>query len=63
MIRIGNFVPEQKHIDAVLEVIKSGRMTEGPKVAELEKVMSEYLGVKNAILVTNGTVALQLVST
>lgn len=62
MIRIGDFIPEQKHIDAVLEVIKSGRLTEGPKVKELEKVMVDYLRVKNAIMVTNGTVALQLVA-
>ena len=61
-IRIGDFKPEQKHIDAVMKVIKSGRVTEGPKVKELEKVMAEYLDVKNAILVTNGTVALQLVA-
>ena len=62
-IRIGDFIPTQKHINAVMEVIKSGRLTEGPKVKELEKVMADYLGVKNAILVTNGTVALQLVAT
>lgn len=62
MIRIGDFRSEKKYVDAVLEVIKSGRITEGPKVAELEKVMAEYLGVENAILVTNGTVALQLLS-
>ena len=62
MIRIGDFKPEQKYVDAVTEVIKSGRITEGPKVAELEKVMAKYLDVKNAILVTNGTIALQLVS-
>ena len=61
-IRIGDFKPEQKHIDAVAEVIKSGRITEGPKVKELENVMSKYLNVKNAIMVTNGTVALELVS-
>lgn len=61
-IRIGDFVPEQKHINAVMEVIKSGRMTEGSKVAELERLMEKYLGVKHAIMVTNGTVALQLVA-
>lgn len=62
MIRIGDFVPEQRHIDAVVEVMKSGRLTEGPKVKALERFMEDYLGVKHAILVTNGTVALQLVS-
>lgn len=61
-INIGDFIPEQKHIDAVIEVIKSGRLTEGTKVEELEKVMANYLGVRNAILVTNGTLSLQLVA-
>lgn len=62
LIRIGDFKPEQKHIDAVVEVIKSGRLTEDKKVKELERVMEKYLDVKHAIMVTNGTVALQLVS-
>ena len=48
----------QKYID---EIFESGWITNsGPKVKELEKRLAEYLGVKNIVLVANGTVALEI---
>ncbi len=48
----------QKYID---EIFESGWVTNnGPKVKELEKKLADYLGVKNIILVSNGTVALEI---
>lgn len=48
----------QKYVD---EIFKSGWVTNnGPMVKELEKRLAEYLGVKNIILVANGTVALEI---
>ena len=47
-----------KYID---EIFSSGKVTNyGPLVQKLEKKLAEYLGVKNIILVANGTVALEI---
>ncbi len=42
----------------VLEVIRSGQLASGPKVAELERVFAEAHEVKHAVAVNNGTTAL-----
>lgn len=48
----------QEYIDKIYE---SGWITNnGPMVQKLEKKLSEYLGVKNLILVANGTIALEI---
>ncbi|MEA2017355.1 MAG: DegT/DnrJ/EryC1/StrS family aminotransferase [Campylobacterota bacterium] len=48
----------QKHVD---EIFESGWITNnGPKVKELETRLAKYLGVKNIVLVANGTVALEI---
>lgn len=56
------YLPNQekykKHVD---EIFESGWITNsGPKVQELEKRLAKYLGVKNIVLVANGTVALEI---
>ncbi|MFN4110999.1 MAG: DegT/DnrJ/EryC1/StrS family aminotransferase, partial [Ignavibacteria bacterium] len=45
---------------AIQEVIDSTQFILGKKVAEFEKNASEYLGVKHAVGVANGTDALQI---
>ncbi len=45
-------------INAVIEVIKSGVIAEGPKVKEFEQAFAEYTGVEHAIAVNSGTAAL-----
>ncbi len=48
----------KKYID---EIYENGWLTNnGPLVQRLEKRLAEYLGVKNIILVANGTVALEI---
>ena len=48
----------QKYID---EIFESGWITNnGQMVRKLEKRLTEYLGVKNIVLVANGTVALEI---
>jgi dTDP-4-amino-4,6-dideoxygalactose transaminase len=42
----------------VLEVLRSGLIAQGPKVAELEAAFAERQGSKHAIAVNNGTTAL-----
>lgn len=47
-----------KEIKAVVKVLKTGQLAQGPVVAEFEKQVREYLGVKYALAVNNGTAAL-----
>lgn len=45
-------------IQAVLQVLQSDWLTTGPKVEEFEKAFAKFVGVKEAIAVSNGTAAL-----
>ena len=56
------FLPnKQKYMKYVDDIYTSGWVTNyGPLVKELECRLSEYLGVKNLVLVANGTVALEV---
>jgi len=45
---------------AVLEVLESGWLTTGPRVAELEAAMQEALGIGHAVAVNSATAALHL---
>lgn len=50
----------QEDIDAVVEVLKSDYLTQGPNIAKFEKAFAEYIGVKYAVAVSHGTAALHL---
>ena len=50
----------EEDIEAVLQVLKSDYLTQGPQVGEFEKAFSEYIGCKYALAVSNGTAALHL---
>ncbi|HLD80247.1 MAG TPA: DegT/DnrJ/EryC1/StrS family aminotransferase [Candidatus Nanoarchaeia archaeon] len=45
---------------AVLEVLDSGIIAQGPKVEKFEKKFAEFIGVKHAIATSNGTTALHV---
>jgi dTDP-4-amino-4,6-dideoxygalactose transaminase len=47
-------------ISAVVEVLKSDYLTQGPKVKEFEDAFAAYVGAKYAVAVANGTAALHL---
>tara|TARA_B100000886_G_scaffold340271_1_gene308844 strand:+ start:1700 stop:2845 length:1146 start_codon:yes stop_codon:yes gene_type:complete len=47
-------------IDAVVTVLKSDYLTQGPKVQEFEKKFAEYVGSNYAIAVNNATAGLHL---
>ncbi|MFA6389829.1 MAG: DegT/DnrJ/EryC1/StrS family aminotransferase, partial [Patescibacteria group bacterium] len=60
MIPYGRQSIDKKDIEAVLSVLKSAWLTQGPKVLEFEKALAEYCGAKFAVAVSNGTSALHL---
>ena len=61
-----NFIPlaspdiRQNDIDAVTEVLKSGMLVQGKKVAELEKNIGEFIKAKNVVATSNGTSTMHL---
>ena len=48
---------DDAEIAAVTEVLRSGMLAGGARVAELEERWAEFIGVRHAIAVSNGTVA------
>jgi perosamine synthetase len=50
----------QADIDAVVEVLRSDWLTQGPLVEEFEKELADFCGARYALAVTNGTTALTL---
>ena len=49
-------------IDAIIGVLKSDFLTQGPEIQNFENAFSKYIGAKYAVAVTNGTAALHLCS-
>jgi perosamine synthetase len=49
---------DQEEIDAVVDVMKSGWITEAKKTAEFEQMIAEFVGTKYASVMSNGTVTL-----
>lgn len=50
----------QEDIDAVVDVLKSDFLTQGPKIKEFEEEFARYVEAKYAVAVSNGTAALHL---
>lgn len=59
-ISYGHQLITDKDIQAVVETLKSDYLTQGPRIPEFEKKFADYLGVKHACMVSNGTAALHL---
>ena len=58
MIPYGKQTIEQDDIQAVGDVLKSDFLTTGPKIAEFEQTVADYVGAKYAVAISNGTSAL-----
>ena len=50
----------EEELAAIAEVLESGQLTMGPKVAEFEAALAEACGVEHAVVVSSGTAALHL---
>ena len=60
MIPYGKQHITQEDIDAVVQVLQSDFLTQGPKIAGFENAFAGYIGCKYAVAVANGTAALHL---
>lgn len=60
MIFYGKQNVNQQDIDAVIDVLKSNFLTQGPAIENFEKRVAEYCRVKYAVAVTNATAALHI---
>jgi dTDP-4-amino-4,6-dideoxygalactose transaminase len=50
----------EEEVEAVAEAIRSGWLTTGPRAAELERRLSDYLEAEHVLAVASGTAALHL---
>ena len=61
-IQIPHSKPQVGHeeLAALTEVLKSGHIAQGPRVAAFERAMADYVGVTGGVAVSSGTAALYL---
>ncbi len=60
MIPYGKHHIDEQDIQAVVDVLRSGALTQGPAVEAFEHAIAEYVGARYAIAVSSGTAALHL---
>lgn len=60
MIPYGRQDISQADIDAVVEVLRSDFLTQGPAVPAFEKALADYCGVRHAVAVNSATSALHI---
>jgi len=60
-ISVANAIFTEKEAQAVYDVIKSGWVTQGARVAEFEERFAAYVGAKHAIAMCNGTVTMHAI--
>ncbi len=58
MIPIAKPQLDEAEIEAVSDVLRSGIIAEGPRVAEFEQEFADYTGTEHAVAVNSGTAAL-----
>lgn len=60
MIPYGRHSIDEDDISAVVEVLRHGALTQGPKIAEFERAVADRVGARYAVAVSSGTAALHL---
>jgi UDP-4-amino-4,6-dideoxy-N-acetyl-beta-L-altrosamine transaminase len=63
MIPYGKQSIDEDDINAVIEVLKSPYLTQGPEIEKFEKNIANYVGSKYAVAVSSGTAALHMCAT
>jgi UDP-4-amino-4,6-dideoxy-N-acetyl-beta-L-altrosamine transaminase len=56
----GRQIIDKSDVDAMVEVLESDWLTQGPNVQRFEQLLAEYCGAKYAVAVSSGTAALHL---
>jgi len=63
---MSDYLPYGRHhiseddVQAVVDTLRSGVLTQGPKIQELEERIASFVGARYAVAVSNGTTALHL---
>lgn len=60
MIPYGRHHIDDEDIQAVMDVLKSGMLTQGPAIEAFERAVAGYVGVRYAVAVSSGTAGLHL---
>jgi dTDP-4-amino-4,6-dideoxygalactose transaminase len=60
MIPYGRHHVDEADIQAVVDVMRRGELTQGPTVEAFERAIADYVGVKYAVAVSSGTAGLHL---
>jgi dTDP-4-amino-4,6-dideoxygalactose transaminase len=59
-VTLSDIAVDDELLDAVLETVRSGWWSMGPRVEEFEREFAEFCGAPHAVAVANGTAALHL---
>jgi len=60
MINYGKHLVDESDVDAVVDVLRSDFLTQGPKLKEFENAIAKYVGARFAVGVSSGTAGLHL---
>jgi len=60
MIPYGKHFIDDEDIKSVVDVLKSGHLTQGPMIEKFEKEFANYVGAKYAVAVSSGTAGLHI---
>ncbi|HSW57465.1 MAG TPA: DegT/DnrJ/EryC1/StrS family aminotransferase [Dehalococcoidales bacterium] len=60
MIQMAGVQFDEETTKAIVDVVKSGQIAQGPRVEEFEKAFAAYIGTKYAVTVNSGTAALHV---
>ena len=60
MIPYGTQDIEEDDVQAVVEILRSDRLTQGPRIEAFEEAIAQYCGARYAVVCSSGTAALHL---